>query len=127
MRKPEGNHKLCAHSLKEVRRSLDEEVLRFRHLEVEVIDNAMSITDIINSVWLWYCQQPETDRDTIVTVGGADYRERLNSDQPLPLILPDGGAVGPEPTRGKGLGAAGGMKPKKRKPDSADLAALDEH
>jgi hypothetical protein len=125
MRKPEVEHQLRAYSLKESKEALNQEVLRFRRVEIKVIDGAMSITDLINSIWLWYCQQPEADRDTIVTVGGADYRERLNSDQPLPLVLPDGASSGPEPTRGTGLTPSRGIKSKKRKTDGADLSPAD--
>jgi hypothetical protein len=126
MRKPHHDYKLCANSLKEIRRALDDEVLRFRHLEIEATGAAMSMVDLINSVWLWYCQQPEVDRDTIVTVGGEDYWKRLNSDQPLPLVLPDGVAGAPKPSEALGIGGAGGMKPNRRKPKSANLPPLDK-
>ena len=126
MRKPESRYVLKAYSLKEIRSALEYELLRIRDLDVQATDKAMARTHLINAVFLWYLGQPEAERDIIVRAGIEEFQKRIESSVPLMLVLPDGGNINPNPTRGRGLGGVS-VKAQKRQAKSKNITTADNH
>lgn len=128
MRKPEGKYVLKAYSLKEIRSAFERELLRVRDTDVQATEQVMARAHLVNAVFLWYLGQPESVRDAIVLAGTEDLRKRIESDDPLPLVLPGDAPAPPEATRGRGLGGVTlPGKSQKRKAQRADLPATNNN
>lgn len=126
MRKPDGKYKLAGYSLKEIRGVFERELQRVRELDVQATDQAMARAHLVNAVFLWYFGQPEVDRDRIVRAGTEEFRKLLDLDDPVPLVLPDGVSVAPEPTRGRGLGGVT-VETEQREPKRLNARKVNDH
>jgi hypothetical protein len=113
------DYRLRGESLQEIQSAARREVDRLRDNNVRANKKVMAQKEVVNAIFLWYCTQPTVKRDEILRIGIADLVRRLESEDPLPLILPDGAPVSAQseiPTGLTGVGVETLDNPDERKP-----------
>lgn len=119
MRLPASKYKLCTYGLPEIRRAFEDELLDVRGRDVQITDEILTRGHLIHACVLWVLTRPKGERALCIDRGLAEYKLRLESDEPIPIVA-DGLAgedlpIEPEATRPKGASAIE-MPAKKRQP-----------